>query len=101
MTRTLKEQLARRPVDEKRVEQLAQELRQEVRAARLREIRVEQNLTQVELALLLSISQNRVSQIEHGDIDKTKVDTLRRYVEALGGNLTIEATFGDTRYVIA
>jgi len=98
--RTLEEQLAIRPVNEERVAKLAAKMRQEVRAARLREIRTEQAMTQVELASQLEVSQNRVSQIEHGEIDRARVETLRRYVEALGGKLAVEAQFGDTRYVI-
>lgn len=101
MTRTLAEQLSRRPVDEQRVEQLADQMRRQVRAARLRELRNQQQVTQQQLAQQLHVSQNRVSQIETGEVDKAQVDTLRRYVEALGGTLSVEATFGDTRYVIA
>jgi transcriptional regulator with XRE-family HTH domain len=98
--RTLEEQLAIRPVNEERVAKLAAKMRQEVRAARLREIRTEQAMTQVELASQLEVSQNRVSQIEHGEIDRARVEILHRYVEAFGGRLAVDAQFGDTRYVI-
>jgi len=99
--RTLEEQLAARSVDEARVEALAAKMRQQVRAYRLREIRVAQDITQVELAGQLKVSQNRISQLEQGQLGRTQINTLRRYVEALGGVLNIEATFGDTRYVLA
>jgi len=99
--RTLEEQLAMRPVDEARVEELAAKLRQQVRAYRLREIRAAQEITQVELAGQLKVSQNRISQLEQGQLGRSQIDTLRRYVEALGGVLNVEATFGDTRYVLA
>jgi len=99
--RTLEEQLAARPVDEARVEALAAKMRQQVRAYRLREIRAAQRITQVELAGQLKVSQNRISQLEQGQLGRSQIDTLRRYVEALGGVLNIEATFGDTRYVLA
>jgi len=99
--RTLEEQLAVRPVDEARVEALAAKMRQQVRAYRLREIRAAQDITQVELAGQLKVSQNRISQLEQGQIGRSQIDTLRRYVEALGGVLNVEATFGDTRYVLA
>lgn len=101
MTRTLAEQLDRRPVDEDRVELLAHNMRQQVRATRLRELRDQQGITQKELAEQLHVSQNRVSQIETGKLDKTQINTLRHYVEALGGSLHVEASFGDTRYLIA
>jgi predicted transcriptional regulator len=98
--RAWEEQLAIRAADEARVEELAARMRQEVRTARLRSIRSEEMVTQVALAKRLGVSQNRISQIEYGDIDRTQVATLRRYVEALGGKLSVEASFGDTRYVI-
>jgi hypothetical protein len=37
----------------------------------------------------------RVSQLEKGDIDQMEVDTIRRYVVALGGQLKIIADFAD------
>ena len=93
--------LAVRPVDETRVEALAEQMRQQVRAYRLREVREAQDLTQTELARQLSVSQTRISDLERGNIGRNKVDTLRHYVEALGGQLNVEATFGDTRYILA
>ena len=94
MSRTLDEQLKRRPVDDARVSAIESTFRQEIRAVRLKEIRSTYAITQTTLAQQLHVSQNRVSRIERGDIDKTQVETLRRYIEALGGELTVEATFG-------
>lgn len=65
------------------------------------ELREQFDLTQVELAAELDVSQNRVSRIERGDIDKTQVDTLRRYVEALGGQLRLEVQVGDETFQLA
>ena len=73
----------------------------ETRAWRLRELREQFDLNQVELAAELDVSQNRVSRIERGDLDKTQVDTLRRYVEALGGKLRLEVQVGDDTFQIA
>ena len=70
-------------------------LLREIQAYRLRELREREGFTQVVLAERLSITQNRVSRIEHGDLDRTKIDTLRRYVSALGGTLHLDAQFGD------
>ena len=92
MSRTLDEQLKRRPVDEAHVSAIESTLRQEIRSAYA--------ITQTTLARQLHVSQNRVSRIERGDIDKTQVETLRRYIEALGGELMVEATFGAERYVL-
>ena len=76
-------------------------MREQVRAYRLRELRERSAITQVELARRLQVSQNRVSMIEHGDIERSQLDTLRRYVEAVGGELTVEVSIGDERFLIA
>ena len=52
------------------------------------------------LAEVLAISQKRVSEIERGQVDRTKVDTLRRYADALGGTLRVEVQVGDETYQI-
>lgn len=39
----------------------------------------------------LKINGMRVSEVERGDIDWTKVHTLRRYTGALGGTLRVES----------
>lgn len=95
--KTLDEYLSERSLDRDTVDAHKKRMLNEVRAYRLRELREALELTQVELASRLEISQNRVSQIEHGDIDRSQVDTLRRYVEAIGGNLRIEVELGEDR----
>ena len=73
----------------------------EVRAYRLRELRERQLLSQVEVAERIHVSQRRVSGIESGNIEKTQVDTLRRYAEAVGGTLRVEVEVDGDRYQIA
>ena len=89
------------PIDSERVNRLVDKLEAEIRAYRLKELRKELNITQVELAQLLHVSQNRISRIEHGDIEKSPVDTLRKYVEAVGGTLTLEVQVGDRKFQLA
>lgn len=101
MSMTLEELLAIRPADPKRVAEHRKRMLEEVRAYRLRELREAAALTQVQLAERLEVSQNRVSRLEQGDIERSQVDTLRRYVEAVGGRLRIEVEFGDERIQIA
>lgn len=91
----------RRPPNWDAVERHEKRMLAQARAYRLRELREQFDLTQVELAEQLDVSQNRVSAIERGDIDKTQVDTLRRYVQALGGKLEVAVSFGDESYKIA
>ena len=91
----------RRPARREKVDAHKERMIAETRAWRLRELREQFDLTQVELAAELDVSQNRVSRIERGDIDKTQVDTLRRYVEALGGHLRLVVQIGDDTFQIA
>ncbi|MEV2278411.1 XRE family transcriptional regulator [Nocardiopsis sp. NPDC049922] len=101
MGTSLEDMLARRPVDEESVAAHRARMLEEVRAYRLRELREAAELTQVQLAERLHVSQNRVSGIERGDIERAQVDTLRRYVEAIGGRLHVEVEVGDQRFEIA
>lgn len=101
MPRDLEEMLAKRSVDRHAVEAHKKRMLDEIRAFRLRELREASNLTQIELAARLQVSQNRVSRIEHGDIERAQVDTLRKYVEAVGGKLRVEVELGDERFLIS
>ncbi len=101
MAKSLNDLLRERPVNRQAVNAHKKRMLDEVRAYRLRELREASSLTQVELASRLNISQNRVSRIEHGDIERAQVDTLRKYVEALGGILRVEVEYGDERIQIA
>lgn len=98
---TFEEMLAKRPVDPEVLEAHRHRMLAEVRAYRLREIREQHDLTQVQVAEQLDVSQKRVSRIESGDVDHTQVDTLRRYAEAIGGTLRVEVEIGGSRFQIA
>jgi hypothetical protein len=75
----------------KKVEARARELiGQEMTRQRLRQIR---NRTQVEIAEALGITQDSVSRLEQRP--DFLVSTLRKYVQAMGGNLSIVAEFPD------
>jgi predicted transcriptional regulator len=86
--------VAKRPVNRRLVDDHKKRMLDEARAYGLRELREGLDLTQVELADLLDVSQNRVSRLEKGDLERTQIDTLRRYVEALGGWLRVEVEIG-------
>lgn len=60
-------------------------------AFNLKEARKVSNMTQVQVARAIGVSQNRVSRMENGDMNAMSIDSLRRYVSALGGNLTLVA----------
>lgn len=61
----------------------------------LKRIRGGLDLTQAEVAERMGVSQSRVSEIENCSLTAMEVDTLRRYVEALGCTLTLVVEFDD------
>jgi predicted XRE-type DNA-binding protein len=73
----------------------------EIHAYQLAEVRRRQSRTQREVAAAMGVAAPRVSAIEHGDMNKVEVATLRSYVEALGGKLWIIADFGDDSCIVA
>lgn len=65
----------------------------------LAELRRFHDLTQVEVARRMAVTQPTVSELERGG--SPAVPTVRRYVEALGGHLELAAVFDDgTRITI-
>lgn len=93
-------------VDEKiRKLSSAQRKKVEVRAAELmaeemtlRELRHARKLTQVRVARKLGITQDSVSRLEQRS--DLLLSTLRKTVEAMGGNLTLVAKFPDRAPVV-
>src|SRR5699024_7028018 len=104
MSLRYREYLAKHPVDpETRAVIDAHKARMlaEVRAYRLRELREQVGLTQAELAERIGVGQRQVSKIESGDLDSAKVGTIRRYLEAVDGELALEFVMGDQRMQVA
>lgn len=97
---TIDDILAERPVDRGRVEAHKARMLSEVRAYRLRELREDAGLTQAQVAERIGVGQRQVSKIEHGDLDTAKIGTIRRYLEAVGGSLSLEYVAGDHRVVV-
>ncbi|MBA2532448.1 MAG: XRE family transcriptional regulator [Nocardioidaceae bacterium] len=97
MTRTWTDVRAKRPPREDRVTEHRSRMDAEGRAYRLREVREEQGLTQVELAERMHVKQPSVSALESGQIDRAGLATIKAYVEALGGEVEIIADFGDRK----
>jgi predicted transcriptional regulator len=67
----------------------------EIREATLRELRQGLNMTQAELAEAAEMTQSELSRLESRA--DHRISTLRRYVEALGGEIEITAVVGDRR----
>lgn len=101
MAMTLNDFLAEHQVNRANVEVHKDRMLAEVRAYRLRELREEAGLTQQQLADRIGVSQRQVSKSEHGDLDNAKVGTIRGYLEAVGGGLSLEYVTGDARVQVA
>ncbi|MFF3038894.1 helix-turn-helix transcriptional regulator [Arthrobacter citreus] len=101
MALTLDEMLARRPVDDVRVANHVARMKAEMRTYRLREIRKQSGLTQAELAARIGVGQRQISKIENGDLESARVETLRKYLEAVGGTLELNYVADDSRYQVA
>jgi predicted XRE-type DNA-binding protein len=68
---------------------------------RLSELRERAGLSQTEVANRMGVKQPRVSAIEKGDPAQMEVETVRRYVAALGGRLRLVAGFGDHDEIVS
>ncbi len=101
MGKTFQEHLIERPSDRDKVEEIKREMIAKVRGYRLRELRETYGMTQLDLARSLHMSLDTIGRVEHGDVEHMHVDTLRRYVEGLGGTLKVEVRLGDTSFTIA
>ena len=87
----LNEYLDKRGVSASQMEAARIETQAAIDAFNLKEARKVSNMTQVQVARAIGVSQNRVSRMENGDMNAMSIDSLRRYVSALGGNLTLVA----------
>lgn len=68
----------------------------------LRTVREAAGKTQIDVAALSEIDQSDVSRLEsREDFDDCQVSTLRRYVEAIGGQLELVAAFGNKKIILA
>jgi transcriptional regulator with XRE-family HTH domain len=66
-------------------------------AIRLYELRKDRDLTQVDVAARLGVTQKRVSEIEHAG--NLNFETLRNYISALGGRIEVRAIFDDGKEI--
>jgi len=87
----LRDTIAARPGAEERIEAEVERMTQVLELYKLRA-----GIPQSELAERMGVSQRRVSAIEHAG-PEIRIDTLRRYVESLGGVLEITAVIDGAR----
>ena len=74
-------------------------VREELLDLSLRELRKSLGITQRDLAEAIGVAQSEVSRLERRD--DCHVSTLRKVVNALGGDLEVSAVFGKKRVRVA
>jgi transcriptional regulator with XRE-family HTH domain len=82
-------------LDEKRIRKGVRRLLALADGVKLAELRQAKRLTQAQMAKKLKIDQSSVSRIERGSFDAIEIRTLRRYVEALGGEIEIRVRIDE------
>jgi len=88
--------IAQGRLDPTRADAARNEMHDAVQAHRLAEIRKAQgHRRQADVAVLMGVSQARVSKLESGDLSHTELGTLQSYVAALGGSLRVVAEFDE------
>ncbi|MFI9364931.1 helix-turn-helix domain-containing protein [Kitasatospora sp. NPDC053057] len=87
------------PESEERRARIRQETLAQIRGHELAELRRKAGLTQKHVAELLGVSQARVSQIEHGQVDS--LDNLRAYAAAIGGEVEVTVKQGERTIKVA
>jgi DNA-binding XRE family transcriptional regulator len=85
--------IAERKLGAQKVEQIKQEVGREILEMDLKAVRELLGKTQAEVAAIADISQAELSRAEKRE--DHLLSKLRRYVEALGGELEVVARFGD------
>ncbi|MFI9159063.1 helix-turn-helix domain-containing protein [Kitasatospora aureofaciens] len=78
---------------------MRQETLARIRGHELAGLRKAAGLTQKEVAGLMGVSQARVSQIEHGQVDS--LDNLRAYAAAIGGEVEVAVRQGERTIKVA
>lgn len=84
------------PEVEAQIEQAKSDIR---RAMRLADVRRAREMTQVTLAEAMGVPQGEVSKIERRQ--DVYLSTLRRFIEAMGGELVLAARFPDEELPIS
>lgn len=97
---SMSDYLERRGITEEQMTVARRRTQAYIDAYVLREARAEGGMTQVQVAAAMGVSQNRVSRMENGDLASMSLDTIRRYIEAVGGTLSLVADLPSGRITL-
>lgn len=93
---TLKELMAQQSAESQ--ERIAAKVEVMRRIVALKQLREELNVSQTELANAMGVKQPTVAKIEQPGNDP-RLSTLKRYVSALGGELSIDVTLPNGKRI--
>ncbi|EOZ4640838.1 helix-turn-helix transcriptional regulator [Enterobacter cloacae subsp. cloacae] len=93
---TLKELMAQQSAESQ--ERIAAKVEVMRRIVALNQLREELNVSQTELAAAMGVKQPTVAKIEQPGNDP-RLSTLKRYVSALGGELSIDVTLPNGKRI--
>ena len=93
---TLKELMAQQSAESQ--ERIAAKVEVMRRIVALNRLREELNISQTELAAAMGVKQPTVAKIEQPGNDP-RLSTLKRYVSALGGELSIDVTLPNGKRI--
>ncbi|MGS2874159.1 helix-turn-helix domain-containing protein [Enterobacter huaxiensis] len=93
---TLKELMAQQSAESQ--ERIAAKVEVMRRIVALNQLREELNMSQTELAAAMGVKQPTVAKIEQPGNDP-RLSTLKRYVSALGGELSIDVTLPNGKRI--
>lgn len=93
---TLKELMAQQSAESQ--ERIAAKIEVMRRIVALNQLREELNISQTELAAAMGVKQPTVAKIEQPGNDP-RLSTLKRYVSALGGELSIDVTLPNGKRI--
>ena len=89
------EDLKKKKLTPTQLEEISREVEQELLEMDLRAIRELAGKTQADVAEVTDMTQSEISRLERRQ--DFRLSTVKRYVEALGGELEVVAAFGDKR----
>ncbi|ENK7135531.1 helix-turn-helix domain-containing protein [Enterobacter roggenkampii] len=93
---TLKELIAQQSAESQ--ERIAAKVEVMRRIVALNQLREELNISQTELAAAMGVKQPTLAKIEQPENDP-RLSTLKRYVSALGGEMSIDVTLPNGKRI--
>jgi DNA-binding XRE family transcriptional regulator len=84
-------------LDEAKILRHKARLRSELSGEQLAELRKARLLSQHDLAFVVGVRRSKVARIEAGRLEAVRLGLLRAYVQGLGGDLEVVASFSDRR----